>query len=422
MAHQPTRLCIVSRDRLRSSDFIAALRASLRPEDQLQIIMDRRHGGSSGGSDPKEDRRRQLRVDLALEADGFAIVPASVDPTAGRNPLSLLVPEAPIERFSPEDAEDEERLESILAFKRRRPGRLIPKLLAVLIGVTLAAFALSPAGQDLGKSLMSRVFQGSPPPLGAPGQPPVQTNEATTLAQLPAVTEEPAVAETQPARTEIPPPARPARESPSAGGPASTESVSPRDADRQTATPRETSIPPKEAGTASRETSTSPEEASTPARDASTTPKQTSAPPKAATGQGGSGRPRPSATVRPSSSAPAPSKQVASAPPPEAATPKTTAPRFEGSPRVELVREPVSRGWGESYAVRLLDPAGRPMAGADVVLVAQMADGTVENIPMGALPEPGTYRGTVPTGRSTPVDLRVRVSTGDKLVEVPVRP
>ncbi len=420
MAHQPTRLCIVSRDRLRSGDFIAALRASLRPEDQLEIIMDRRHGGSSGKSDPKEDRRRQLRVDLALEADGFAIVPASVDQTKHRTALSLLLPEAPIERLSPEDAEDEERLESILSFKRRRSGRLIPKLLAVLIGVTLAAFALSPAGQNFGKSLMSRVFQGSPPPSGDLSQPPVQTNEASTVAQLPAVTEEPGVAETQAARTETPPPARPASESPSPGGPASTKAVSPRDADRLTATPRETSIPPQETDTTSRETSTSPEETSTPARDASTPPKQTSAPPKAATGQGGSVRPRPSATVRPSPSASAPS--VASAPPPEAATPKATPPRFEGSPRVELVREPVSRGWGESYAVRLLDPAGRPMAGADVVLVAQMADGTVENIPMGALPEPGTYRGTVPTGRSAPVDLRVRVSTGDKVVEVPVRP
>jgi len=422
VAHQPTRLCIVSRDRLRSGDFIAALRASLRPEDQLEIIMDRRHGGSSGGSDPKEDRRRQLRVDLALEANGFAIVPAPLEPTEDRTPLSLLLPAAPIERFSPEDAEDEERLESILAFKRRRSGRLIPKLLAVLIGVTLAAFTLSPAGQDLGNNLMSRVFRGSPPPSGGPGEPPVQTTEASSQAQLPAVTEEPVVAETQPARTETPPPARPASESPSAGGPASTKSVSPRDADRLTATPRETSIPPQETGTTSRETSTSPEETSTPARDASTPPKQTSAPPKAATGQGDSGRPRPSATVRPSPSAPAPSKQVASAPPPEAETPKATPPRFAGSPRVQLVREPVSRGWGESYAVRLLDPAGRPMAGADVVLVAQMADGTVENIPMGALPEPGTYRGTVPTGRSTPVDLRVRVTTGDKLVEVPVRP
>jgi len=395
VAHQPTRLCIVSRDRLRGGDFIAALRVSLRPEDQLEIIMDRRQGGSSGGSDPKEDRRRQLLVDRALEADGFAIVPAFIEPTAGRTPLSLLLPDAPIERFSRED-EDEERLESILAFKRRRSGRLIPKLLAVLIGVTLAAFALSPAGQ----SLMSRVFQGSPP----------------------AVTEKPAVAGTQPARTDIPPPARPSSDSLLAGGPASTKSVPPRDAGGLTATPRETSITPQEAGTTSRET-TSPEGTNTPARDASTTPKETSAPPSAATGQGGSGRPRPGATVRPSpSAAPAPPKQVASAPLPEAETPRATPPRFAGSPRVELVREPVSRGWGESYALRLLDPAGRPMAGADVVLVAQMADGTVETVPMGALPEPGTYRGTVPTDRSAPVGLRVRVSTGDKLVEVPVRP
>jgi len=72
--------------------------------------------------------------------------------------------------------------------------------------------------------------------------------------------------------------------------------------------------------------------------------------------------------------------------------------------------------------VRLFDPAGQPMVVGDVLLVAHMADGTVESIAMGALPEPGTYRGTVPTGRSTPVDLRVRVSVGDEFVEVPVRP
>jgi hypothetical protein len=89
---------------------------------------------------------------------------------------------------------------------------------------------------------------------------------------------------------------------------------------------------------------------------------------------------------------------------------------------VEFAREPISLAWGKSYAVRLLNPAGQPMGGAQVWLVARMTDGTVENIPMGALPELGTYRATVPTGRSTPVDLRVRVSTGDKFVEVPVRP
>jgi hypothetical protein len=88
----------------------------------------------------------------------------------------------------------------------------------------------------------------------------------------------------------------------------------------------------------------------------------------------------------------------------------------------ELVRKPISRGSGDSYAVRLLDPAGQPVVVAEVVLVAQMADGTVQNIAMGALPEPGTYRATVPTDRSTPVDLHVRVATGDKLVDVPVGP
>ena len=90
--------------------------------------------------------------------------------------------------------------------------------------------------------------------------------------------------------------------------------------------------------------------------------------------------------------------------------------------RAKLVGAPVSRGWGDSYAVRVLDSAGRPMMHANVLLVARMADGTVENIAMGALTEPGTYRGTVPTDRSTPVDLRVRVKTDGGFVEIPLRP
>jgi len=52
-----------------------------------------------------------------------------------------------------------------------------------------------------------------------------------------------------------------------------------------------------------------------------------------------------------------------------------------------------------------------------------MADGSVETSAMGALPEPGMHRGTVPTGRGTPVELRVRVGTADdKFVEIPVTP
>jgi hypothetical protein len=292
---------------------------------------------------------------------------------------------------------------------------VIPKLLGVLIGVTLAALALSLMGQTTGQSLLSQLFTG--PLSGGPDQPPAQTNESFTPAQLPAVTEKPVVTETRPARTETLSPARPNSKSPSAGGPASTKSVSPRDADRVTPRQRETSGPRQ------RETSGPSEATGTASRapGASTPTNETGAPPKAGTGQGSSGgRPGLSATARPSPSAPAPSNQVASSLSPEAATPKATP--FGGSHRAELVRKPVSRGRGDSYAVRLLDPAGKALVVAEVFLVVHMADGTVENIAMGALPEPGTYRATVPTGRSIPVDLRVRVSTGDRFVEVPVRP
>ncbi len=402
-----------------------------------------------------EDRRRQPLVDLALATNGFAIVPASVDPKEGGTQVPLLLPEVPVKPLVSTDDEDLERLESIRSFQRRRSGRPIPrlgdaflkglqmvqhivelrqalpiltKLLAVLIGVTLATFVLSPAAQNLWKSLMGPISQGSPPTSGrqaaAPpaaqlppsvGQPPRQIDEASTVAQLPAVTAKPTVAETQPTRTETPAPVYPARELLPSGGPANKKQAPLRDADRLIATPRETSPPPKDIGTTSRETGTT-------SRATSTSPNETGAPPKAATAQDGSGRSSLSVAVRPSPSVPPESKPVASRPSRDAATSKTTRPRFAGSPRVVLARQPVSLGWGKSYAVRLLNPAGQPMAAAEVWLVARRSDGTVENIAMGALPELGTYRATLPTRRSAPIDLRVRVRTGDKRVEVPVKP
>ena len=266
-------------------------------------------------------------------------------------------------------------------------GHVIPKLLGVLIGVTLAALVLSLVGQTTAQSLVSQLFTG--PLSGGPDQPSGQTNERFTSEPLPVVTEKPVVA----------------------------DRLTPRQ--RETSSPSEvTDTVSREASITSRKTSPTPKETSTPPPDASTPANETGAPPKAGTGQGESGRL--SATVRPSASAPAPSNHVATAPSPEAATLKATA-QFGGSHRAELVRQPVSRGWGDSYAVRLFDSAGKPLVVAQVFLVAHMADGSVEYIAMGALPEPGTYRGTVSTGRSTPVDLRIRVSTDDKFVEVPVR-
>jgi hypothetical protein len=61
------------------------------------------------------------------------------------------------------------------------------------------------------------------------------------------------------------------------------------------------------------------------------------------------------------------------------------------------------------------------MVVTEIVLVARMADGTVENIAMGALPERGIYRATVPSSRSALVNLQVRVKYGEKRVKIPVR-
>jgi hypothetical protein len=111
-------------------------------------------------------------------------------------------------------------------------------------------------------------------------------------------------------------------------------------------------------------------------------------------------------------------------PPPAAESRDVVSPRFAGLPRVDLVRNPgaASEGRVEAYVARISDAAGQPLAGAEVSLVGSMPDGTVFDIMLEPGPEPGTYRGTGPPGRSALVDLRIRVRTSDKRVEIPLRP
>src|SRR5438445_6439749 len=274
MAVQPARLCIISREPLRSVHFIASLQASLGPEDRLEIIVDRRQGGVPGKADLTEDRRRQRQVALALEANGYAIVPASVDSTEDRTwrpRPSLLRAElppierfSPVARFSPRDDEDEE-FESIASFERRRPRTLIPKFFGVLIGVTLMALVLLLAWQLSGQSGLSQLLTG--PLRGGPERPPGP----------------PVVAET-------PPPTRPDSETPSAGGSASTSSVS---------------GPSEVTGTVSQEPSIPPKETSISARGASAPANETGSSPQAGTGKGARDtQPGLGATARPGPSAP----------------------------------------------------------------------------------------------------------------------
>ena len=85
---------------------------------------------------------------------------------------------------------------------------------------------------------------------------------------------------------------------------------------------------------------------------------------------------------------------------------------------MELSRE---GGASATYSARIVDPTGKPLPDAEVLLLARMPDGTVENVRMNFYPDRGTYRGSLPT-TSAPVDLRVRVITGDKRVEIPLSP
>jgi hypothetical protein len=391
VADQTTCLCIVSRDRLRGNDFIAALGASLRPHEQLEIVVDRRSGEPSHDWDPARDRRRRPQVDLALKANGFAVVPAPAPSQAGhRTPMSLLIPSAPsLDGAFDDDDDDAERLEAIRSFKRERSRTLVPWLVAGLAALAAAAFVLSPIGHALKQSVAQRVSTdttSSSSPASSAEPPPPQPSSPAPQAQGPVVTDKPAAAD---APTRAPAPEAPEVERP-LRGPAS----SPQPA------------PSREAGTIN-----SSRDAGAPAADGSVPPRASAAP-------GAARRPRSTETARPSVSTPM-ERQAAVAPTPSAPMSRSVSPRFAGLPRIELSREPSSAGG--TYSARIVDPAGKPLSDAEVLLLARMPDGTVENVRMDFDPDRGTYRGSLPT-TSSPVDLRVRVITGDKRVEIPLGP
>jgi Double zinc ribbon len=88
---KPLLLCIVSRDRLLTGEFLKTLETTLDPDDELQIIPDRRRATPSveaklGPAEQQSvDRRRRQHVDSRLKLEGFAIVPA-IRSTAPKTP------------------------------------------------------------------------------------------------------------------------------------------------------------------------------------------------------------------------------------------------------------------------------------------------------------------------------------------------
>ena len=137
---KPKRLCIVSNDRLVTGEFLQVLQTSLDPDDEFEIIPDRRRANPSeakpGAADqPFIDRRRHPYVDLALKKKGYSIMPAPVaNPLRIADRLAPDVPRAPIERLSLGDSDEDNReLERILQFKRRQEVRIGSWLIAMLL-------------------------------------------------------------------------------------------------------------------------------------------------------------------------------------------------------------------------------------------------------------------------------------------------
>jgi hypothetical protein len=336
---------------------------SLDPDDEVEIIPDRRRANPSeakpGAADQSStDRRRHLYVDLALKKKGYAIVPAP-----GANPLKIADRLAPDVARSPIERlrlgdSDEDNDELERILQLRRRH-------AVGMGSWLIAMLLVSVIFVLLSQLPAvKIFFMSRPRAGALSSPTPQA----PLEHIPTVAEN----------------SSPTSQAPEAEGPERPEAVTP-EAERPEAVKPEAVRPEAVRPRQSREAAR--------LRDASTRPKPALDP-------------------------------VVTMPPPAAASRDVVSPRLAGPPRVDLVRNPAaaSEGRAEAYVARISDAAGQPLAGAEVSLVGSMADGTVFDTPLEPGPEPGTYRGTGPPGRSALVDLRIRVRTSDRRVEIPLRP
>jgi hypothetical protein len=477
-------LCIVSRDRLHGRDFLVAVQASVRAEDHLEIIVDRRRGEPSSEWHGPEDRRKRPHVDIALQKHGIAIVPAAVpgderkpEPSLRDQPSAQLFEGRLFGREVPAAVPgDERRQEPPLRDQtrgqlfegslfgreisqreipqRETPERETPEREIPLREIPLREFLQRDIPQrdippreipqrDIPQNERSVKAERGPHPLGVqsrlaprattplegfPDEPYEDHDdddaerlesilnfkrERSRRLLLPWIIAVLAIAAAaavilfplahslkQSAAPRAVPEAAPRAIDPSAGGePASLSSRG----DASAASER-----------GNRELSA--ESSALPA-------------PQAAPGTTGSRRARSSVNEpapRQAASAPSKSEPTAAArseptaPPRSEPTSRFTSPRFAGVPSVDVSREPGSPTG--MYSARILDPAGRPLSDADVLLLARMSDGTVENVRMQFSPDRGIYRGALPPTRSSLVDLRVRVITGDKRIEIPVGP
>src|SRR4030095_15461390 len=74
----PKRLCIISGEALPSGEFIAALQTAVGPNQEIEIIRERRRGGSGRGPGQPPIERRQFRnveAVVKMGGDGIGALP-----------------------------------------------------------------------------------------------------------------------------------------------------------------------------------------------------------------------------------------------------------------------------------------------------------------------------------------------------------
>jgi hypothetical protein len=170
-------LCIVSRDPVQCSELVLSLQTLLDPNEEVEIVMDRRRAREVFDPEPPSgrvsmDRRANPDVDLAVKTKGFAIVPLA--------PRATLGPDAP-------DADERARFENILSFKRRhdaKPARLAAAATAVVVALVL----MPPLS-----GFSNRVFQ-STAALSSPASRPDAIEQSPTTTE-PAIAPPPAPSE-----------------------------------------------------------------------------------------------------------------------------------------------------------------------------------------------------------------------------------
>ncbi|HYE90538.1 MAG TPA: zinc ribbon domain-containing protein [Terriglobales bacterium] len=113
----------------------------------------------------------------------------------------------------------------------------------------------------------------------------------------------------------------------------------------------------------------------------------------------------------PTAATQAPTPAPTATPSPRPATPNV---------RVEVAQKRDGANGAIDYTVRLSNPTGEPVTGADVRLRGVTADGLVVEAPLEPAGAPGVYHGLVAFSDRGPRGLTLRIARADGVLEVPV--